>query len=312
MGKKRHSLSVLELCAGAGGQALGFEAAGFGHAALIDNDRHSCATLRMNRPCWNVIEADLLRFDAQNWHGVDVVAAGLPCPPFSIAGQRRGAEDERNLFPALLRIVAETEPQAVVVENVRGLLLRRFDAFRDDVEQSLAELGFHPRWQLLNAVHYGAPQYRTRSFLIALKEGVPFAWPRPCDEAKTVGKTLKDLMAENGWKKAEEWACQANQPAPTLVGGSHKHGGPDLGPTRARREWKKLGVDGLGIADEPPACDFEGLPRLTVPMAAKLQTFPDGWVLAGGKTHKYRQVGNALPMAISEAVATQVAKCLVK
>ena len=312
MPKKRHGLSVLELCSGAGGQALGFEAAGFNHVALIDNDPHACATLRMNRPYWNVIEADLLRFSASNWKGVDVVAAGLPCPPFSIAGRQHGADDDRNLFPAFIRVVSETSPLAVVVENVRGLLLRRFDEFRNDVVNELANLGYECCWQLLNAVNYGTPQFRTRSFLVALRQHSSFEWPNPSNEVTTVGEAIGEMMALNGWKRVKSWVRQANQPAPTLVGGSNKHGGPDLGPTRARREWLKLGVDGLGIADEPPGKDFEGLPRLTVPMTARLQTFPDDWKFAGGKTRKYRQVGNALPMTMSKAVANQVAKCLEK
>src|SRR5580698_10342189 len=112
-------ISVLELCAGAGGQALGFEKAGYDHVGLVEIDPHACKTLRFNRPHWNVIEEDLNHFDATAYHGVDVIPAGLPCPPFSKAGKQLGSEDERNLFPAALRIIHEVQPRAVVIENVR-------------------------------------------------------------------------------------------------------------------------------------------------------------------------------------------------
>ena len=112
----------LELCAGAGGQALGLEQAGFEPRALVEVDPHACATLRMNRPRWNVMETDLNTFAAGTYRNIDLVAAGLPCPPFSVAGNRLGWTDERNLFPASLRIIDECRPKTVLIENVPGLL----------------------------------------------------------------------------------------------------------------------------------------------------------------------------------------------
>jgi DNA (cytosine-5)-methyltransferase 1 len=123
-------ISVLELCAGAGGQALGFEGAQFEHAGLVELDSHACKTLRINRPKWNVIEQDLNYFDGTPYRGIDVVAAGLPCPPFSKAGKQLGSSDERNLFPAALRIIHEVKPRAIVIENVRGILDAVFKDYR--------------------------------------------------------------------------------------------------------------------------------------------------------------------------------------
>jgi len=118
-------------------------------------------------------------------------------------------------------------------------------------------------------------------------------------------------MSAKGWRDAEEWSLRADEIAPTIVGGSHKHGGPDLGPTRARRAWAALGVDGLGIADEAPGPDFdEAMPRLTVRMVARLQGFPDEWKFSGGKTASYRQVGNAFPPPFAKAVAESLRICL--
>jgi DNA (cytosine-5)-methyltransferase 1 len=119
-------------------------------------------------------------------------------------------------------------------------------------------------------------------------------------------------MAENGWSGATPWKQVATGIAPTLVGGSKKHGGPDLGPTRARKAWADLGVDGIGIADFPPASDHKGMPRLTVRMAARVQGFPDSWHFIGKKTPAYRQVGNAFPPPVAAAVGRQIAKLLNK
>ena len=206
----------------------------------------------MNRPYWNVLEADLTRLDTSYWSGVDVVAAGLPCPPFSVAGKQHGRSDERDLFPALLRIVGEAEPRAVMVENVRGLMQRRFDGYREDVAAALEAMGYMVEWRQLDAHAFGAAQHRTRSFMVAVDGALSFEWPRPNGGGPTVGEALVDLMGANGWGMAVEWATRADRPAPTLVGGSRKHGGPDLGPTRAREAWAALGVDGLGIAELPP------------------------------------------------------------
>jgi DNA (cytosine-5)-methyltransferase 1 len=314
--KRRSSqtFTSLELCAGGGGAAIGLEQAGFEPVALMDNDRHACATLRNNRRYWNVIEADIRRFDANYWRGVDLLSGGLPCPPFSIAGKQLGADDDRDLFPAMLRIVKEVRPRALLIENVRGILTERFAPFRARVDKALEKEGFDTYWTAFNACNFGVPQQRFRVFLVALRRGEtnPLKWPIAMTKvAPTVGEAIGDLMAERSWRGVSDWIKQANSPAPTIVGGSKKHGGPDLGPTRARSEWAALGVDGLGIADEPPGPDFSGMPRLTVQMVARIQSFPDDWKFIGSKTHAYRQVGNALPVKLAYSVASAVGACLI-
>lgn len=117
-------------------------------------------------------------------------------------------------------------------------------------------------------------------------------------------------MSSREWKGAGAWRNGADEVAPTIVGGSHKHGGPDLGPTRAKRAWAALGVDGMGIADQPPDRDFVGMPRLTVRMVARIQGFPDDWEFSGRKTAAYRQVGNALPPPFARAIAECVSASL--
>lgn len=310
----RPQLSTLELCAGAGGQSLGLEQAGIDHAGLIEIDSHACATLRLNRPQWNVLEQDLNTFtDARSFRGVDIVSGGLPCPPFSRAGKQLGHNDERNLFPTTIDIVDQIRPHAVMIENVRGILDAVFEDYRRYIAGTLKKLGYVTDWRLLNASDFGVPQLRPRVVFVAIQSDFSnrFNWPEPnLESPKPVGEALYDLVAANGWKGAKNWKKRANEIAPTIVGGSKKHGGPDLGPTRAKRAWAALGVNAHLIAEEAPAPNFVGMPHLTVPMVARLQGFPDNWRFSGRKTNAYRQVGNAFPPPVARAVAQQLVSCL--
>lgn len=309
----RRRFTSVELCAGGGGQALGLEQAGFDHVALVEIDKHSCATLKANRPSWKVIEGDLRDFDGRPFEGVDLLSGGLPCPPFSVAGKQLGENDERNLFPVAVKLVKQIKPKAVLIENVRGILDAVFEDYRKYISGALEEEGYAPSWHLVNACDFGVPQLRPRVVFVAIKKHLSanFSWPSPtCDKPPTVAETLYDLMAAGGWKGVKRWREGADEIAPTIVGGSLKHGGPDLGPTRARRAWATLGVDGLGIADSPPAKDFVGMPKLTVRMVARLQGFDDSWQFSGGKTAAYRQVGNAFPPPVARAVGGEIHKCL--
>ena len=137
--------SVLEICAGAGGQSLGLEQAGFEHVAAIEIDRDACATLRFNRPEWEIAEADVREVRGRDFAGVDLLAGGVPCPPFSIAGKQLGRDDERDLFPEALRLVREANPLAVMIENVRGFASDRFADYRRHVMDDLMRLGYDPK-----------------------------------------------------------------------------------------------------------------------------------------------------------------------
>lgn len=305
--------TCIEICAGAGGQAIGIETAGFEPLALVEIEPKACATLRLNRPHWNVIEGDVREFSGKSYKGIDLLAGGVPCPPFSVAGKQLGSEDERDLFPEAMRLVDEIRPNAVMLENVRGFLDPIFEDYRENLKLQFTKMGYKVDWRLLNASNFGVPQLRPRVVIVAIKNELAhyFSWPTACQrKPSTVGEVLYSLMASKEWRGARKWQEQANEIAPTIVGGSKKHGGPDLGPTRAKRAWASLGVDGLGIADEAPERDFTGMPRLTVPMVARLQGFPEDWQFAGKKTAAYRQVGNAFPPPVAHAAASQIMMAL--
>lgn len=205
-----------------------------------------------------------------------------------------------------------------MLENVRGLLDPAFHEYRARISHHLEEFGYVPEWRLLNASMFGVPQLRPRTILVALRDVDKgnFRWPdtqvdcmRP---APTVGTVLRAEMASNGWEGADAWALKANGIAPTLVGGSKKHGGPDLGPTRARQAWAKLCVNGNRLADEPPEPGFTGMPYLTVKMAALIQGFPTDWLIAGKKTPAYRQIGNAFPPPVAHAMGQSIRRAFAR
>ncbi|QMU79827.1 DNA (cytosine-5-)-methyltransferase [Streptacidiphilus sp. PB12-B1b] len=313
-------LSALEICAGAGGQALGLELAGFDHALAVELDQNAVATLRANRE-WDVRSGDVA--DESVWNpkeyvGIDLLAGGVPCPPFSIAGKQLGAADERDLFAWAVELAGNVKPRALLLENVRGLSMPRFSAYRQHVKDRLKELGYWSDWKLLHASDYGTPQLRPRFVLVAMRheDAQWFEWPDESPFVGSVGSALYELMAADGWSGAADWAKGATGIAPTIVGGSKKHGGADLGPTRAKAAWRALGVDALGVADAPPNSSHPRyfVPKLTTEMVARIQGWGAEpayeWTFTGRKTTRYRQIGNAFPPPVARAVGTSIANAL--
>lgn len=308
-----NQLSSIEICAGGGGQAIGLEGAGFNHEVLVEIDTNCCLTLQRNRPFWSVRNEDLRNFSATNYKGIDLFAGGVPCPPFSVAGKQLGSDDDRDLFPTALRLISECKPRAIMIENVRGFLSPKFTSYRADLLRDLDRLGFDAEIKLVNAVDFGVSQTRQRVVIAGIRRSIKrkFSIPQSSGELPlSVGDLLFTIMGRNGWKHVDAWRELANGVAPTIVGGSKKHGGADLGPTRAKRAWEKYGVDGLGIANEPPNQDFVGNPKLTVEMVALIQGFPPGWEFVGKKTAAYRQVGNAFPPPVARCVGKAIADAL--
>ncbi|MFR9729486.1 DNA cytosine methyltransferase [Saccharopolyspora sp. MS10] len=310
------TFTAVEICAGAGGQLLGLHSAGFQHEMAVELDSNACATLRENElsPVAEGDVADTSVWDPHEYRGISLLAGGVPCPPFTIAGKQLGARDERDLFAWAIEQVEKVQPRALLLENVRGLSMPRFAGYRQRVLDRLAEAGYVGEWRLLHASDFSVPQLRPRFVLVALRpeDAAYFRWPDPqkFDPAPTVGQALFELMGE--WKGADDWKGHADKIAPTIVGGSKKHGGADLGPTRAKRAWAQMHVDAMGVADTPPRRDdvFPVGPKLTCDMVEVLQGFSGQyeWSFTGRKTSRYRQIGNAFPPPVAHAVGDAIMK----
>ncbi|AXE86188.1 DNA cytosine methyltransferase [Streptomyces sp. Go-475] len=318
-------LTFVDVCSGAGGLALGLEQAGFEPRLLLDDDDLAVRTLRTNRPHWNVLHTDLLDFDPAEHpvsYDVDLLAAGLPRVKSSATVGRTDSRTEVRLLEAAVYLVHAIRPRAVLIENVPGLAHSdEYQQFRDFARAELSHLGYEFSWFVVNAVDFGVPQNRKQGVLVAVERhrAKAFRPPTPTvQEPKTVGAALGPSMASRGWQDAARWAAQADRPAPTLVGGSKNRGGADLGPTGAKRTWETMGVNAHTLGDEVPGPEFlwdpelgrENMVKITAEQAALLQAFPESWAITGLKTARYRQIGQATPPPVGEALGRAFAEAL--
>lgn len=196
----------IELFSGAGGLALGLEAAGFNSVALIEKNRDACATLRLNRPDWNILETDVRKVDFTQFESIDFVAGGPPCQPFSIGGKANGYDDVRDMFPHAVRAVRELKPKAFMFENVRGLLRPMFNNYVEYIRLQLTypdfpisanipwevnfqrlqkqhtsiarknQLTYQVSIHLADAADYGVPQRRHRVFFVGFRADLDSNW----------------------------------------------------------------------------------------------------------------------------------------
>jgi len=321
-------LNVVELCAGAGGMSLGLEEAGFHSLALYEFDKHAAATLRLNRPLWNVVEGDirLVDFTPYRSAGVDLLVGGLPCPPYSVDGKGLGKDDPRDLLLEGARAVREILPRAFVFENVAGLLNAKHADHLGNFLKQLKKSGYAVQIVRMEAEEYGVAQERTRMLFVGLRQGAMAAFRAPPtfpEWRSNLGDVLEDLMAANGWTGAKDWA-EARRNHVVVRNGIELRGAlasTVVGRKGSSREkeaarWARKGIDIATVADAAPTqeqADIGGpgfLPQLTLRMRARLQGFPDWWDFVGGKDSTARQVGNAVPPVIGQAIGLAVRAAL--
>lgn len=329
----KETYTSVELFAGAGGFALGLEHAGLSCLLLNEINSRACATLRKNRPDWNVYEGDVAKYDFRHLEGkVDVLTGGFPCQAFSMAGKRLGFKDARGtLFYEFARAVNEIKPLLCVGENVRGLLSHDGGRTLKIMISILDELGYDvlpPR--ILKAVFHNVPQRRERLIIVAMRRdaGLSFVWPKPHKEKYT----LRDAL-----KKGPLFDCDVpNSPGQVyskkrhdvlaLVppGGCYKDLPPGIRETYLGSI--KPGASGVGrrIAwDEAcmtilccpqykltERCHPDETRPFTVRESARIQTFPDDWAFEGSLTAQYRQIGNAVPVNLAEEIGKSLVKSL--
>ena len=322
----------IELFAGAGGLALGFEKAGIEHVLLNEIDRWACETLRNNRPDWIVSEDDIRNLDFQEYRdSIDILTGGFPCQAFSYAGKKLGFNDARGtLFFEYARAIKETNPKICIGENVRGLLNHDNGKTLNGMINVLNELGYNvipPR--VLKAIHYNVPQKRERLVLVAVRKDIKteFYYPHPSRQIFTLKDALKkgSLFPNDVPDSPGQKYPKRKKEILSLVppGGYWR----DL-PLNIQKEYMLksfyLGGGKTGMArriawDEPsltltcaPAqkqterCHPEETRPFKVREYARIQTFPDDWEFAGSMSQQYKQIGNAVPVNLAKEIGYSV------
>lgn len=286
----RYRLKALELCAGAGGMALGLERAGFRHVALIEYDKNAAATLRKNRPNWNVVEADVREIDFTRYRneGIDLLAGGIPCTPYSTVGNRKGKKDENDLLMEGVRAVKQAHPKAFIFENVEGLLHSSHADHVGDALRKLTRAGYETAIHRINARDYGIAQDRSRILIVGVRKEFAGAFrmpPKFPEMASNIGDALAYLIGANGWTGAADWVrTMREQPFhdrfgnPVQIGAlsATMRGRQGVGREKEDARWKRNGFTYAPIPKSAPtneeAAKAGFVPGLTLPCGRGCRT----------------------------------------
>ncbi len=336
--KPKRPYKLVELFAGGGGLAIGMERAGFESLMLNEIDKHACNTLRKNRPNWNVIEGSISNVDFKPYKNeVDILSGGFPCQAFSYAGKKLGFEDTRGtLFYEFGRALTECTPKVFIAENVRGLLTHDDGRTLETIKSVLSDLGYtiiEPR--VLKAVFYRVPQKRERLIIVGIRNDLAdkatFLWPSPFKRIMLMKDALKkgelydcDVPVSDGQKypirKAEilkyvpqggYWRDLPDNLQREYMQKSYFLGGGKTGMAR-RLSWDEpsLTLTCSPAQKQTERCHPEETRPLTVREYARVQTFPDNWGFEGSQSQKYKQIGNAVPVNLAEAIGRSLVRLL--
>ena len=371
----------VELFSGAGGLALGLEASGFEHVALVERDGNACTTLRVNRPDWNIIESDVRQICFSDLGPVDLVAGGPPCQPFSIGGNARGYDDTRDMFPQAVRAVRELRPQAFMFENVRGLLRPAFQSYVEYIRlqltypdfpisknipwdanlqrlqkhhtssRSIEGLRYQVSIHLANAADYGVPQQRHRVFFIGFRSDLDVKWcfptatasqaellrekyitgtywnehqlPKPSVVPARLQKRIASIRTEPLFRMQSRWMTVRDalkglphpkekniHPNHSFQSGAKSYPGHTGSPWDEPAKALKAGDHGVPGGENMLDYGNGNVRYFSVRESARIQTFPDDYMISGSWTESMRQLGNAVPVQLAQVVASSISRHL--
>lgn len=341
--------NVLDLFCGCGGLSCGFERAGYNIVLGIDNDRQALNTFELNHKgaksiCGDITAIHLDDIDKVTGNKkIDVIIGGPPCQGMSLSGPRKFDDPRNKLYLSYIRLVEEIKPEAFVIENVPGLVSLFGGQIKDSILQRLTALGYNVTYQILSADDYGVPQSRKRVVFVGLRDNV-FEYPNKFSYKVSCEMALSDLpplidelgtdkqsyisepqndyqiiMRENSEFVRNHIAATHSEKVKTIIsmvpdGGNYK----DLPePYRSSRNFH---VAWTRFNSQKPAPTIDTGHRHhfhykynrvpTVRECARLQSFPDDFIFYGNKTQQFRQVGNAVPPLMAQAIANQLKKFL--
>jgi len=338
MSKKKYN--EVELFAGAGGLALGLEQAGFTSQGVLEINKHAAATLRANRPNWNVIEEDIQKVSQTGIkeylntdEEIDLLSGGYPCQSFSYAGKRLGLADTRGtLFNDFALILKELKPKMFFAENVKGLTTHDQGKTLETMINVFEEVGYHVSYKVLSALDYGVAQKRNRIIIIGIRNdiyqavGEEFEFPTPYEKQLVLKDVLKNVpdspcgkyndAKKEVMKLVNPGGCWRDLPedvAKDYMKGSYYSGGGRTGIAR-KLSWEEPGLTVLCSPSQKQTerCHPNELRPFSVRENARIQSFPDEWEFTGSISEQYRQIGNAVPVNLAKEVGLSIIDYLKK
>lgn len=343
-------LNVLDLFCGVGGLSYGFESAGFNILLGIDNDAKALEAFELNHKGSKSLFADisLITYEEHirpliKGKQIDVVIGGPPCQGMSLSGFRKFDDPRNKLYLSYVRLVKEIQPKAFVIENVPGLVGLFDGQIKDSIIEKFTDMGYHTEYKILCSADYGVPQIRKRVVFIGTKVG-KFEYPATNTDVITCSMALSDLPAledDLGTEVSEYISPPQNQYQQLMrrrsyvllnhVAANHSdkvktiialvpEGGNYKNLPEEYRDSRNFHVAWTRFASDRPAPTIDTGHRHhfhykynrvpTVRECARLQSFPDTFKFLGNKTQQFRQVGNAVPPLMAQAIARQVKKML--
>ena len=329
----------IELFAGAGGLALGLEKAGFEEIGLVEIDKTACDTLRLNRPNWNVIEEDIVRFSQKDLlkefnlkkGELDLLSGGYPRQSFSYAGKKLGLEDVRGtMFFYYAEFLRQLQPKMFLAENVKGLTTHDGGRTIQTMVDVFEDLGYTVEWKVLNAWDYGVAEKRQRVVIIGtrndLKENVKFEYPEHHDYKPVLRDVLQNVPESVGAKYPEKkkkvfdlvppggyWRDLPDDVARDYMKSCYFMGGGRTGIAR-RISWDEpsLTLTCSPMMKQTDRCHPDESRPFTTREYARIQSFPDEWSFSGKMNDIYKQIGNAVPVELAKEVGISIMNALNK
>lgn len=329
--------NVVELFAGAGGLALGLESAGFQSLGLVEVDKYACKTLRENRPHWNVIQEDIIKVTENGIKTylpdsdpeIDLLSGGFPCQAFSFAGNKLGLNDVRGtMFYYYAKALEELKPKMFLAENVRGLVNHDEGKTLNTMINVFSEIGYTVQWEVLRAVNYHVSQKRERLVMVGIRNDlvntVNYKFPKSYGYILPLRDVLKDTPKSEGTKYPESkrkvldkvppggyWRDLPEDIAKEYMGKSYYSGGGRTGMAR-RLSWDEpsLTLTCSPAQKQTERCHPDETRPFNVREYARIQSFPDTWSFNCSVNNAYKQIGNAVPVNMAEAVGKSIIRSL--
>ena len=322
------SFTFIEVCSGAGGLSKGFIECGFTPLLLNDTDKYCVDTLKLNHPNANIIKGSMVDLELDAFNEVDVLMGGVPCQSFSQAGKREGISDDRGkLILHFIKMIDTLNPKIFIIENVQGLLTHNKGETLQYIIEEINTLNkYNVDYKLLNANDYSVPQNRKRLIIVGVKKSIhkTFIFPEPHEYKPVLKDVLIGCPSSPGivYNKDKfdlmnlipEGGCWVDLPkdiAKAYMGKSFESGGGKRGILK-RLDMNKPSLTLLTTPSQKQTerCHPKHTRPLQVLEYARIQTFPDDYKFAGSINQIYKQIGNAVPVNLGQAIAKEVINVL--